>query len=529
MPGTAAAPTRRDWLGLIARAAGSGAMLQAMSGLAQAQPSGYAGPPKLQGAPRGARVLVLGAGMAGLVSALELRAAGYQVQVLEYQQRAGGRAWTLRGGDRYTELGGATQHCQFDPGLYFNPGPWRIPHHHHGVLDYAKRFQVPLEPFVQVNHNAYLHSLDAFGGRPQRFREVQADFNGQVAELLARLAPAAKLDAAVSKDDLDQLREALRGWGALDKDFRYTAGFHSADRRGWQVPPAGGLMPAPVPSQPVALSDLLKSGLWRGLADGHGYEYQTTMFQPVGGMDRIAQAIYREVAPLVTLDAKVTGIAQDGRGVTVRYLRDGASEQVAQADWCVCTLPLSVLGQLALQVQPALQAAIEAVPYAAAVKVGLQFRRRFWEEDERIFGGNTRTDLPITQIGYPSTDFNRGGKGVLLGAYVWGPNAFELSGMAPEQRVRIALEQGARIHPQYPAEFENGMSVAWHRMPATLGCFAEWRDELRAAHYANLCAVDGRVVLAGEHASLLPAWQEGAVLSALDAVGRLHAKAVATS
>ena len=75
-------------------------------------------------------------------------------------------------------------------------------------------------------------------------------------------------------------------------------------------------------------------------------------------------------------------------------------------------------------------------------------------------------------------------------------------------------------------EFENGISVGWHREPATLGCFALWSDEARKQHYKNLCALDGRIVLAGEHASYLPAWQEGAVLSALDAIARLHRRVV---
>ena len=73
---------------------------------------------------------------------------------------------------------------------------------------------------------------------------------------------------------------------------------------------------------------------------------------------------------------------------------------------------------------------------------------------------------------------------------------------------------------------EKHFSVAWHRVPWTLGCAGSWTDELRAEHYDNLCAIDGRIVLAGEHASYIPAWQEGAVLSALDAIRRLHARHV---
>ena len=115
-----------------------------------------------------------------MAAAYELRKAGYRVQVLEYNNRAGGRCWSLRGGDTYTELGGATQRCEFDAGLYLNPGPWRIPYHHHGLLDYCRRFNVALEPFTQVNYNAWLHSKQAFGGKPQRYRHIQADFNGYV-------------------------------------------------------------------------------------------------------------------------------------------------------------------------------------------------------------------------------------------------------------------------------------------------------------------------------------------------------------
>jgi monoamine oxidase len=130
-------------------------------------------------------------------------------------------------------------------------------------------------------------------------------------------------------------------------------------------------------------------------------------------------------------------------------------------------------------------------------------------------------------IGYPMSGQNAPGKGVLLGAYAWGTNSYELTALPPEQRIRAAVEFGARIHPQYPAEFENGISVAWHRAPFVNGCFARWSDDARDKHYDDLCQIDGRIVLAGEHASRLRAWQEGAVLSAIDAIGRLHERAIA--
>src|SRR5579859_7611519 len=76
--------TRRELLSMIGMSAGGAAMYQAMSSLGLAADSGFKGPMQLSGAPTGAKVLVLGAGIAGLVAAYELRKAGYQVQVLEY-------------------------------------------------------------------------------------------------------------------------------------------------------------------------------------------------------------------------------------------------------------------------------------------------------------------------------------------------------------------------------------------------------------------------------------------------------------
>ncbi len=131
--------TRRDLLRRIGLSAGSAALYQAMTSLGVAAESPYQGPIDLQGAPKGASVLVLGAGIAGMTAAYELRNAGYQVQVLEYNGRAGGRNWSLRGGDTYTELGGYVQQCRFDQDLYLNPGPWRIPYHHRGILNYCRK------------------------------------------------------------------------------------------------------------------------------------------------------------------------------------------------------------------------------------------------------------------------------------------------------------------------------------------------------------------------------------------------------
>ena len=96
--------SRRSLFRMIGMAAGSAVMYQAMTDLGYAGESGYTGPTKLSGDVKGATVVVLGAGLAGLTAALELHNAGYKVQVLEYQHKAGGRNISIRGGDTVTAV-----------------------------------------------------------------------------------------------------------------------------------------------------------------------------------------------------------------------------------------------------------------------------------------------------------------------------------------------------------------------------------------------------------------------------------------
>src|ERR1700761_2339077 len=251
MPSERTPVSRRDILSLIGAVSGSAAMYNAMTSLGFASDSGYKGPIKLDGDPKGASVLILGAGLAGMTAALELRKVGYKVRVLEFNSRPGGRNWSLRGGGSFTELGGATQTCQFEQDFYLNPAPWRIPYHHRALLDYCKRLNVALEPFVQLNYNAVLHASGAFGGQPQRIRTIKADFQGAVAELLAKVTAHGKLDEAVSTEDKEILLQALKSWGALDSDYAYKASLVSADMRGYAKGPGGGLLAAPAAGEPV--------------------------------------------------------------------------------------------------------------------------------------------------------------------------------------------------------------------------------------------------------------------------------------
>jgi monoamine oxidase len=242
----------------------------------------------------------------------------------------------------------------------------------------------------------------------------------------------------------------------------------------------------------------------------------------------IGRAFARQIQPLITHNAKVSKIEQDKKGVIVTYA-DTATGAVskAQADFCVCTIPLSVLSQIDVNVSPKMQAAIAAVPYSNSVKIGLEFKRRFWEEDASIYGGHSFTNQEISLISYPNFNFFGDGPAVMLGAFASGIGGYHLAGMTPEERIETALAQGSVFHPEsYRKEFMNGASVAWNRVPWTLGCCARWNEDTRKEHYQTLVAVDDRIVLAGEHASYVGCWMEGALLSSIDAITRLHKRAL---
>jgi monoamine oxidase len=528
-PSNAQPPSRRDLLKMIGLAAGSSTMLHAMSSLGHARQSPYKGPIDLSGAPEGRKVVVLGAGLAGMCAALELRSAGYEVSILEYQKRAGGRCWTLKGGDEFEELGGYKQKVEFSKGQYINIGPWRIPHHHLALLDYCHRLNVPLEVFVQENQNAYLHSQTAFDGKPIRYGHAWADYVGQITELLAKSVDKGRLDSPLSKEDTEILLESLKSFGVLNKDYAYEASLDTAEYRGYPDAgaPGGGLYnAAPEPSEPIELTDLLKSRFWEKMRNHTTYRHHAPMFQPVGGMEEIAHAFAREVEDLITYNAKVDRIKQTENGVEVEYASaDGeGSGGVETADYCICTIPFTILSQLEVDVSADMRRVMRALHYHEAVKAGLEMKRRFWERDEQIYGGITLTDLPIAEISYPSAEMHSDGPGVLLGAYVYGPQAYAFNSMSPKERLETVLEQGAKIHPQYRDEFSNGVVLSWHRVPWMLGCYSDWDD--RGRDYEIAATMDNRLVCAGEHISYLPGWQEGSLLSALDAVRQVHDRAV---
>lgn len=512
--------TRRLFLERLAGTAGAAVTYEAMTALGLlAVPAPPASAFELRGqAAPGAEVLILGAGLAGMSTAYELGKLGYTCTILEARTRPGGRCHTIRKGT-VSEEEGSTQTAAFDEGLYFNPGPMRIPHHHATTLGYCRELGVPVEVFVDDNDNAYLHRSGAAGAKDQKFRrrEVRADITGYTSELLAKALSPAALNAPMTKADTEALITYLKRNGALDTKGAYAG----TTRRGYASPPGAGLASGD-PAAPIPLHELLASKTAMYLQTE--YLHGAPMFQIVGGTDRLAAAFAAKVADRIVYGAVVKEIQQTADGVTVVYTVGGQTKTVSAA-YGVSTLPIPVMAALTVaDFSPAIKSGLPDVRYAQVGKIGLQFKRRFWEEDDQIFGGASNTDQDISQVIYPSSGY-LSKKGVLVGYYQIGGEAGVTGLKPPAERQAMALAQGSAIHLQYKEEFETGFSVSWHRVPWSRGGWAGWSADGRKTTYAAMVKGDRRMYFAGDHMTYLIGWMNGALESGRSVAATIHARA----
>jgi monoamine oxidase len=503
--------TRRQLLERIAAAGGASMAYEAMTGLGLLEAAQQA-PFDLRGQGNGVRVSIVGAGLAGMTVAYELGKLGYRCHVLEARSRPGGRVHTVRRGT-VSEEDGPPQVAAFDDGLYFNPGAMRIAYHHTTTLHYCRELNVPIETFAVSCDSAYFYQQKAasLNGRRVRLREVRTDLSGYIAELLGKAISEQALNQAVSKDDRERLLEYLRSAGALDEHAKYRG----SQSRGPDGPASAD---GSVRHTPLSLDDLL--GSRTGYYIELGYQYQPTMMQVVGGTDRLAHGLAARLEDKITYNAAVREVRQNENGVSVVYHdRSGRSHRV-DADYLVCAMPLTVLSTLDTDFPPDFKKAVASVPYAAAGKMGLQFKRRFWEEDDGIYGGSSKTDQEIAQIIYPSAGY-LGRKGILVGYYPQGQAGRPIGDRTPAERLALALEQGRKIHPQYPDEFETSFSVAWHRVEWSRGSWsAGGNTDVRRV----LSQPERRVHLCGDHLNM-NAWMQGAFESGREVAKAIHARA----
>jgi monoamine oxidase len=446
------------------------------------------------------KVVIVGAGMAGLVAGYELKRAGHTPLILEAQHRVGGRVHTLR--DPFTE------------GLYAEVGAMRIPRAHVLTLAYIDKWGLKTNDFTMDNPNAYYY----IGGRKMRIAEANADpsllgFELGPAEMGCT---AGQLWGRAIKPLVDLLeKDGEAAWDEIVSTYDQYSTREFLMARGWSE---GAIEMYGLLENQEAVMNSSFLEVFREDA-GH---YYTNMLEIQGGTDRLPHAFLPELAGNIRFGAKMIAIDQSPDDVTIHY-QTVAGRFKQTADYAIITVPFPVLRHVEV-LKPfarAKQRAIRQLHYDASAKILFQCKRRFWEEDDGVFGGGTITDLPIRNLYYP--DHGREtGRGVILASYTWSEDAQRWGSLFHHDRIEQALEDVAQIHPQVLEEFEVGASWMWHDDEFAGGAFALFDPEQQTLLHQQIIAPEGRIRFAGEHASLHHAWIQGAIESGLREAIAVH-------
>jgi monoamine oxidase len=531
--------TRREFLMRAGHVGGYGAafvLMQSLGLLAIPEAVGETGPLRLVDG-KGTRVVILGGGIAGLVAAYELGKAGWSCTILEARQRPGGRNWSIRNGTEVDFTDGTRQTCAFEEGHYFNAGPARLPSTHHTMLGYCHELGVALEVEVNSSRSALMQSDKLNAGVAVPERRVVNDTRGHVSELLAKCVRKGALDEEFNTDDRERLIEFLRQYGDLNPDLL----FRGTDRSGYKVPP-GAAQQSPVINDPLAMHELLDANLWQGMLVEEVIEWQPTMFQPVGGMDRIPFAFASRLDSVIRYGAVVSRIRQSDSGVAVTYSDGSGADQTLNADYCICAMPLTSARTLDADFSAPIRAILDSVKYDSAYKIAWE-APRFWEKEANIFGGISYLQQTVDLVWYPSARFFSP-TGIVIGGYsieqppALGalPNLLAKSELAyrtqltngyafaslPSMQAKLDASRRSidLLHPGHGKDLANPVYVSWGHIPHNLGSWISlaWNDEKALA---TLQSPDRRVYFAGDHTSRLVGWQEGAALSAYRVINQL--------
>jgi monoamine oxidase len=435
------------------------------------------------------RILIIGAGLAGLVAGYELKKAGHQVTILEATLRPGGRVRTLRD--------------QFSDGLYAEAGAGRIPVNHTLTREYVKTFALTLSnykpadgsPVIFGGNRRVLASsaqkvdLEKFGlgFTPE---EVRLGLEGMYEKYLGRFS---KDVGAVSADEWPSsevqrfgdltLRELMASSGASNAAIRYFASGYEED----------------------SALDFLR--------DAYSHE-STPLAHIVGGNDLLPRAFADSLAKEIVYGAPVIRIEQDDHAARAVVVRFGTRETHV-ADQIICALPFTTLRKMEFspRLSTAKHRAIYGLPYGSVTRVYLQYHRRFWL-DEGANGFAEMLDLPM-EIWNPTHD-QPGERGIQL-AYMYESLAKRVGGMPDDQRLLFFRGLIEKVFPDASRHVEGGTSFAWADQPYQQGAYAVYGKGLYRTLGPDVSRPEGRIHFAGEHASPWPGWMQGALYSGLRA------------
>jgi monoamine oxidase len=438
------------------------------------------------------KVIVIGAGLAGMSSAYELTQAGHEVTVLEARARSGGRVWTLRD--------------SFPEGLYVEAGATNVFDNHQWTMKYVKELGVALDPMGSSGGGASIYHIRGKrivikSGSPVEWPlELKPEEKG-----LSRGALWAKYVAPVVKELVDP--EAA-DWPPASLKRYDSISFAEFLRQ-------QGASPGAVEILRLGLADQLGEGAdavsaLNLLREAAPRAVVKQSFSIHGGSDTLPRAFAARLGERIHYGMPAVKIEHDARGVRVICSQAGRRQTFA-ADYLICAIPFAVLKRVEVSpgFSPEKAQAIAQLGNTSVVRVFMQTRKRFWL-DEKLSGAAT-TDLPI-MTAYDKAHYLPGNRG-LLEAYVAGERARRLASMTSGARLNFTVEQMEMILPDIREHYEGGASVCWDEDEWARGAYAWFKPGQMESFLPHIARPEGRVHFAGDHTSPWPGWMNGALQS----------------
>ncbi|WP_372621116.1 flavin monoamine oxidase family protein [Falsiroseomonas sp.] len=437
---------------------------------------------------RDARIAVVGAGLAGLVAAHRLVAAGAEaVTVYEANARLGGRMFSLRD--------------QLGPGTVCELGGSFINSEHADMLALAREFELPLEDGEAGG--AGLLGTYFVGGGHRSIAEIAAEAAAFLPRLEAMRAAPEEAKAALDQRSAAALLDELgvTGWLRRLLDIGLT------QEMGLEPDRMSGLYLvdyfAPDPAQPQ-----------RGLFSSD------QRYQIAGGNDRLPAAIAERLGARIRPRHRLLALRQRGSVHALTFDQAGATREVV-ADIVVLAIPTTVLRQVELEIgAPALtRRAIRELTYGTNAKLLAGLDARPWRAAGR--SGECLNDLGIQTVW---EDHARPGTGAgAMTIFAGGRDGVAFAQGRAADRARTAVTAIDAALPGAAAAFNGRTSrMNWPGNPYVSGSYSclapgQWTG------LAGAFAPVGRVIFAGEHTSESHSgYMDGAAES-----GRLAAEAVA--